>query len=125
MHRWLWSAQILLAILFLPLGIVQVVVPIDQLAAGLPSAQFMSAAAIRLAGLAECLGACGLILPAAFRVRPWLTPLAALLLAVVMLLALCVHAAHGELAVGPIVLGALCAWVAWGRFRRCGIEPRA
>jgi uncharacterized membrane protein len=69
-------------------------------------------------GLAEILGAIGLILPAITGVWPWLTPLAALGLGIIMLLAAGFHATRREYRVigANLVLLALAAMVAYGRF---------
>jgi uncharacterized membrane protein YphA (DoxX/SURF4 family) len=68
--------------------------------------------------LCEFLGALGLILPMATRIRPRLTPLAAALLAVIMLFALVFHITRGEYAnIGiNLFLGIPAAFVAYGRF---------
>jgi putative oxidoreductase len=81
---------------------------------------------IRFIGLSEVLGGIGLLLPAALRIKPHLTVLAAIGLAIVMLLALIFHLAKGEVsATGTnIVLGALAVFVAWGRARKVPIAPR-
>lgn len=69
-------------------------------------------------GVAEILGAIGLILPAITGIWPWLTPLAALGLGVIMLLAAGFHATRREyqIIVPNVVLLALTAVVAYGRF---------
>jgi hypothetical protein len=81
---------------------------------------------VRFIGASELAGALGLILPAATRIKPSLTPLAASGLIVVMVLAAAFHASRGELQALPInfVLGGLAAFVAWGRFRRAPVEAR-
>ena len=68
--------------------------------------------------LCEFLGALGLILPMATKIRPRLTPLAAALLAVIMLFAMIFHITRGEYAgVGVnLFLGIPAAFVAYGRF---------
>jgi hypothetical protein len=62
-------------------------------------------------GLAEVLGAAGLVLPAATGVLSWLTPLAAAGLALTMLLATLFHLARDEVtqAPQPLLLGVLAA----------------
>jgi DoxX-like family len=75
---------------------------------------------IQFVGLAEVLGGLGLILPGLLRIRPSLTPLAALELAHVMLGATVVTLAIGEgllAALMPLVIGLLAAFVAYGRWR--------
>jgi hypothetical protein len=68
--------------------------------------------------LCEFLGGVGVILPAVTGILPWLSPLAAALLAVVMLLAAGFHLMRREYPniVFNLVLLALAALVAYGRF---------
>ena len=68
--------------------------------------------------LCEFLGGIGLILPAATKIQPRLTPLAAALLAVMMVLAAGFHLTRGEYPniVFNLILGALAAFVAYGRW---------
>src|SRR5438128_8958096 len=72
MSRLLWSLQVLLALVFLFAGSIKLATPADVLATFFP----LPEAFVRFIGLAECLGAIGLILPALFKIRPSLTPLA-------------------------------------------------
>jgi putative oxidoreductase len=69
-------------------------------------------------GVSEILGAIGLILPALTRILPWLTPLAALGLALIMVLAIGFHLTRREYPniAFTVVLLALAAFVAYGRF---------
>ncbi len=122
----LWTVQILLALIFAMTGTMKVVEPIAKLAASLGWPGQVPPALVRFIGTAELLGAAGLILPAATRVAPALTPIAAGALTVVMLLASLVHISRGEFAVlpVPVVVGALCAFVAWGRSSVARIAPR-
>src|SRR5438067_13293228 len=71
----LWIVQVLLALVFLFAGGVKLVVPFEELAAGMPIA--LPEWFVRFIGVAEVLGALGLILPGLVRIRPGLTPLAA------------------------------------------------
>jgi putative oxidoreductase len=81
---------------------------------------------VRFIGAAELLGGLGLILPAATGVKPVLTPLAGVGLAMLMLLAMIFHISRGKLgAVAmPLALGGLAAFVAWGRSVGAPIAPR-
>jgi DoxX-like family len=75
-------------------------------------------AQVHVVGLLEVLGALGLVLPGAFGIAPLLTPLAAVALALTMVGAIITHVRTGEtdrLAV-PVVLLALCVFVAVERF---------
>jgi hypothetical protein len=69
-------------------------------------------------GIAETAGGLGLVLPMLTGVAPWLTPLAAALLAVVMLLAAVFHLQRKEFANirGNLMFMLLAAVVAWGRW---------
>jgi hypothetical protein len=68
--------------------------------------------------LCAFLGGVGLILPAATGILPWLTPLAAALLALMMLLAIGLHVAcRGARHIVPgLILSALAAFVSYGRW---------
>ena len=66
---------------------------------------------IRLIGLAEVLGGAGLILPAALKVLPVLTPLAALGLSSIMFGAVMTHARRTEPFVPSLVLALLALLV--------------
>jgi uncharacterized membrane protein YphA (DoxX/SURF4 family) len=81
---------------------------------------------VRFIGVAEVLGGLGLILPAATRILPWLTPVAAAGLALDMLLATFVHLVRGEVGLFgfPLLLGFLAALVAYGRWRVVPILAR-
>ena len=74
---------------------------------------------IRFVGISELLGALGLILPALTGILPWLTPLAAIGLALIQVLAIfTVHLPKKEFQVIPVnvVLLVLAIVAAYGRF---------
>jgi len=81
---------------------------------------------VRFIGVAEVAGAIGLILPAATRIKPVLTPLAAVGILVIMVLATGFHIYKGEFHALPVtlLLGAMATFVAWGRFRKAPIPAR-
>jgi uncharacterized membrane protein YphA (DoxX/SURF4 family) len=111
----LWTVQGLLAVLFLFAGSMKLVMPIEmmtaQMAVPLPG-WFM-----QFIGVAEVTGAIGLILPSLLRIRPGLTVLASCGLVIVMIGATVVTLLGGEVAAAllPLVVGLLCASVAYGR----------
>ena len=124
----LWVVQILLAIAFGMAGFGKLVRPIaDVVEIVGPWAAEIPALVVRFIGLAEVLGAIGLILPALTRIQPRLTPLAASGLVVVMILAAIFHATRGEFSgiIPNIVLLALAAFVAYGRTKLVPIEARS
>ena len=126
LHITLWIAQVLLAAMFLMSGFMKVSQPIDQLSKMLPWTAQVSEGLVRFIGVAEILGALGLILPSLLRIQPKLTPIAAVGLALVMLFAAAFHISRGETpAIGMnFVLIALAAFVAWGRFKKAPIAAK-
>lgn len=116
----LWIVQVLLALLFLFAGGMKLIIPPDVLASmGSPNQIQLPGLLVRFVGVAEVLGALGLILPGLLRIKPWLTPLAAAGLVVIMIGAVALTLAAGEVmpALIPLVVGLLAAFVAYGRWR--------
>ena len=110
----LWIVQGLLAALFLFAGGMKLVLPLDQLTGPVP----VPGAFLRFIGVCEVLGALGLILPGLLRVRPGLTPLAAAGLVIIMIGATAISLKAGVvMALMPLVVGLLAAFVAYGRWR--------
>jgi len=123
----LWAAQIVLALFYLYAGYNKLTQPIEALGAmGMGFALIVPELLTRFIGLVEVLGAIGLVLPAATRIMPRLTPLAALGLSTIQVLAMLLHASRGEFAVLPlnVVLLALSLFVLWGRERKAPIAAR-
>ena len=122
----LWVLQVLLGLAFLAAGGMKLIQPYAELAQQLAWVSDVPEVLVRFSGLAEVLGGLGLILPAATRILPWLTPVAAAGLALDMLLATLFHLVRGEGGVGvvPLLLGLLAALVAYGRWRMVPILAR-
>ena len=123
----LWVAQLLLALFYFYAGFNKVSQPIEALAAmNMGFVLFVPEWLTRFIGVAELLGAIGLILPALTRIMPRLTPLAALGLSAIQVLAILLHASRGEFAVLPLnaVLIVLSLFVLWGRERKAPIAAR-
>lgn len=119
----LWTVQVLLALLFLWAGGFKLVAPLDKLAGPVE----LPGLFLRFIGLAELLGGLGLILPAALRIRPGLTPLAAAGLVIIMIGATVITLVGGlgAMALIPLVTGLLAAFVAYGRWKLAPISARA
>ena len=111
----LWIAQWLLAALFLFAGVMKLVMPIELLTQDTT----LPGLFLRFIGVAEALGALGLVLPGLLRIHTGLTPLAAAGLVVIMIGATAVTLAGGQGAAAtvPAVVGLLSAYVARGRSR--------
>ena len=120
----LWIVQGLLAALFLVAGGAKLVLPLDQMAGPVALPGWF----LRFLGVAEMLGALGLVLPGLLRIRPGLTPLAAAGLVIIMIGATVTSLVSGGvvMALMPLVVGLLAAFVAYGRWRVIphGASPR-
>jgi len=115
----LWVVAGLLAAAFFASGIMKLIQPKEKLAAaGMDWSEDFSAGTIKAIGALEGLAAIGLILPAVLGVAPVLVPLAAVGLVLIMIGAAITHGRRGEsqMIVVNVVLLALAAFVAWGRF---------
>ncbi|MGE2814329.1 DoxX family protein [Mycobacterium heidelbergense] len=119
MNTALWIIAVVLAAVFFGSGSVKLVVPKDKLVtSGQGWALNVNPNSLRLIGVAEILGAVGLIVPPLVHIAPVLVPLAAIGLALVMVGATVVHARRKEIpnvAVNMVLL-ALAVFVAWARF---------
>src|SRR5437660_8717632 len=111
----LWIVQGLLAALFLFAGGAKLVLPLDQMAGPVALPGWF----LRFLGVAEVLGALGLVLPGLLRIRAGLTPLAAAGLVIIMIGATVVTLAGGMVAVAlmNLVVALLAAFVTYGRWR--------
>jgi hypothetical protein len=114
-HALLWTAQALLAALFLFGGIFKLTIPAEAL----EQQARMSGAFLHFIAVLEVLGALGLVLPGLTGIRPQLTPLAAAGLVIIMIGATVISAALQGAAAGimPFVTGVVAAAVAYGRWR--------
>jgi uncharacterized membrane protein YphA (DoxX/SURF4 family) len=126
LHIGLWVVQVLLALMFTFAGTMKATQPIAALAAQMKWPGAVPEALVRFIGVSELLGGLGLILPAATRIKPILTPVAAIGLVTVMAMAAAFHVSRGELSALPVnaVIGGLAAFVAWGRMKKAPIAPR-
>ncbi|QIK74714.1 DoxX family protein [Nocardioides piscis] len=119
MNTVLWILQIVLALIFLGAGLLKTTRSLAALETRVGGwVHDVPLPVIRLTGVAEVLGAAGLILPRGLDVAPALTYLAAGGLAIAMVGGMVVHAKRGEhkeVAVNVVLL-LLTLFVAVGRF---------
>jgi hypothetical protein len=121
-HIWLWIAQGLLAAIFLFSGGSKLATPIHVLA----EQSHLSGAFMKFIGVCEVLGALGLVLPGLTHIRPGLTPLAAALLAIIMIGATVSTAiVLPSLLALPAVVLLLTVFVAYGRWRLAPLDGAA
>src|SRR4030095_7704937 len=107
----LWTLQWLLALLFVWAGGVKLVLPLEMLKGpvALPGLLLL------FIGVAETLGAIGLILPWLLRIRPVLTPIAAGGLVIIMIGATVITliGGGGAFALFPMTVGILAGVIAY------------
>ena len=115
----LWVVQGLLAALFLFAGGMKLIVPIEALTMRVP----LSGAFLRFIGVAEVLGAIGLVLPGLLKIHQRLTPIAAAGLVVIMIGATVITAMGGTFAPAllPLCVGVLSVSVAFARWPQAGL----
>ena len=111
----LWIIQGLLAVVFLFAGAMKFIIPIEEMTKQVP----LPGLFLRFIGVAEVLGAIGLILPGLLRIRPGLTPLAAAGLSIITVGATVVTlmTGGGATALIPLVVALLSAFVAYRRWQ--------
>jgi uncharacterized membrane protein YphA (DoxX/SURF4 family) len=119
----LWIIQALLGLLFLFAGVMKFVMSVAEMTKDMPS---MPGWFLHFIGVMEILGGLGLILPGLLRIRPGLTPLAAAGLVIIMIGATVIT--FTTMGVGaaalPLIVGILCAVVAYGRWRLAPLSAR-
>ena len=113
----LWVLQALVGVVFIAAGSMKVFRAEPAPAQGKKQVGELSRGLATFIGICELLGGLGMILPALTGILPWLTPLAAACLAVVMILAAGFHLAHREYSGIPliVVLFLMVAFIAVGR----------
>jgi len=124
----LWIVQGLLALVFLFAGGTKLMMSPDEMAAGTP----LPGVFFQFIGVCEVLGAIGLILPGLLKIKTGLTPLAAAGLVIIMLGATVLTAigmggpgVPPIVALLPLVLGLLAAFVAYGRWHLVPLPEHA
>jgi len=120
----LWIIQTLLGLLFLFSGAMKFVMSVADMTKDMPA---MPGWFLHFIGVMEILGGFGLILPSLLRIRPGLTPLAAACLVIIMSGATAITL--GTMGIGramlPLIVGILCVFVAYGRWRLAPLSPRS
>jgi putative oxidoreductase len=122
----LWLVQLVLATVFGYDGLARATQPIGAVAEAFLGSGQVADGLVRAIGAGELITALGLVLPTATRILPFLTPLAALWLALLMGTAFVFHAMCGEwhLLSVNVALGLLAAFVAWGRLAKAPVHSQ-
>lgn len=117
MNTIIWVAQIVLGLAFIGAGFVKSTQSRAKLQPNMPYVEDFSDGQIKGIGILELLGGLGLILPSVTGILPWLTPLAAAGLVIIMVGAVYTHWRRNEMptAAPSIVLLALSLFVLYGR----------
>ncbi|HLO79943.1 MAG TPA: DoxX family protein [Chitinophagaceae bacterium] len=114
----LWASQIILALIFGTAGYMKATQPQERLLRqGVNWAERVHLSLVRIIGIAELLGAVGLVLPTALNILPILTPLAAIGLAVIMVFASIHHVQYKEwnAILFNLALLAMAVFIVYGR----------
>jgi len=113
-NRVLWTAQILIALLFVFAGTMKFIMPPEKMQQG---PMVLPLGLIYFVGVCEILGAFGLVLPGLFRIRTDLTPLAAIGLTIIMIGAVTLTVLSMGIgpAIFPAVVGVITALIAYNR----------
>ena len=113
----LWIVQFLVAAIFLLAGTVHAF-RYETAKKRLPWVKDLPRRIVVLDGVMEIVGGLGVVLPRLTGILPWLTPLAATGLAIIMIIAMSLHARRKEYsAIGmTALLFALAIFVAYGRW---------
>lgn len=123
LNIFLWITQCILAMVFILAGWMKTSTPIDELAVDLIWVKQTPEMLVRFIGISELLGGIGLLFPSLLKIKPILTPWAAISLALVMFLALIFHLYLGEynaIAIN-LIFGGLALFIYWGRTKKLPI----
>ena len=120
----LWIIQLRLALLFIFAGTMKFVMPVAEMNRQAPLV--LPGLFLHFIGLCEILGGLGLVLPGLLRIKPRLTPLAAVGLAIITVGATVITLTGGMMgaALYPLVVCLLCLFVAYGRGRLAPIRSK-
>ena len=124
MTKTLWTIQILLAALFIFSGGIKLVMPIEDMIKQMPVA--LPGWFLQFIGVCELLGGIGMILPGLLRIKPGLTPLAAVGLVIIMIGATVINMMGPSIGTTllTLVTGLLAAFVAYGRWKLAPLAAR-
>ena len=119
MNTTLWFLQAITAIVFLYSGINKSIFSIRTLVdvRGQTGVENLAVPLVRFIGISEILGSIGLILPGWLKILPFLTPISAILFAMIMIPAAIIHFKRREPKniLTNVILFCICIFIAYGR----------
>jgi putative oxidoreductase len=122
----IWIVQGITATLMVISAFMKIATPISKLSARWKWTGELPETVVRLLGVLDLLGGIGIIVPALLKIKPGLTPLAALGVVLLMTSASVFHISRGEASVigFNIILMLLASFIAWGRYKKLPILTR-
>ncbi|MDB4905997.1 MAG: DoxX family protein [Gemmatimonadetes bacterium] len=119
----LWTAQAILAALFIFAGSMKFIMPLAEMQKGVA----LPGPLLYFIGACEVLGGLGLLLPGLTKIATFLTPLAAAGLAIIMVGAVVITlmSMPANMAILPFVTGIIACVVCWARSRVLPLGSRA
>lgn len=126
LHIVVWILQVALGLMMLMSGGMKLFMPIaDLVAKGMHFISEYGEGFARFLGVCLIAGGLGLILPAATRILPILTPIAAAMLSLYFVFAVGYHVQHSEPLGLTLGFTLIFAFIAFARFKLVPISPRA
>lgn len=112
----LWIATGALALAFAMAGSMKLITPYAKVAGQdrMEWTEEVTPSQLKTIGALEVVGAVGMVLPAATQVVPWLTPVAAFALAIMMGVAVALHVRRRENSTPSVILGTLALLIGIG-----------
>ncbi len=127
-HKALWVVQGLLGVAFVAIGGMKLSMPVEEMAKNGATWAVEAPWKMRALGALEFAGGVGVVLPAALRIMPVLTPIAAACLSVLMVGAIGFHVAvegNPSHALPAFVFMVLCDLIVVGRFKLVPIAAKS
>jgi len=124
LHMTLWTTQLLLSASLIWAAALKLFQPVEQLSVMWPWTAEVSAVLLTFTGIVDLLGGLGILLPSLLRIKPVLTPVAAVAIVVQMIGAGVFHLGRSEEILPNIVFALMAAFIAWGRWKGAPIQPK-
>ena len=126
LNLFLWVSQAILAFAFILAGLMKLTMSMTDLAQQMTWATLLPGWLVRIVGVVEFTAGLGLVVPAASKIKPEITSVAALSLIPIMFVGCGLHWVESEFVAFAVNLFflALAAFVGWGRSMKFPIRSR-